>query len=358
MDAIEQALAERIRTAGERGERLRVRGGGSKDFYGNSPQGELLGTHGLTGIVGYEPSELVVTARAGTPLRDIEDALAAQGQMLSFEPPHFGAGATLGGCVAAGLAGPRRAATGTAHGGVRDFVLGAKLLDGRGQLLTFGGTVMKNVAGYDVSRLLAGSLGALGMITELSIKVLPVPACEITLRLVMDEVEALRRLNEWGGQPLPLSASCWHDGTLWLRLSGASPAVRSAAARIGGETISDPQAIEHWRALREQTHAFFAGSAPLWRLSLPTTAPPLQLDAAQLIEWGGGLRWVRSALPLSQVRLRAAALGGSATLFRGGDRSQGVFAPLSPALLVIHQRLRNVFDPQRVFDGGRLYPEL
>lgn len=275
--------------------------------------------------------------------------------MLPFEPPHFGTGATVGGCVAAGLAGPRRASSGTTCGSVRDFVLGARLLDGRGNLLTFGGQVMKNVAGYDVARTLAGSLGILGVITEVSLKVLPMPVEETTLWFGMDERQALARLNEWGGRPLPVSACAWSDGRLALRLSGAPAALAAACAALGGEATGDRN---FWESIREQRHPFFAGDAPLWRLSLPSTAEPAGLPGPQLIEWGGALRWLRSKQPAAEIRGRAAKLGGHATLFRGGDRSDGAFTPLAPALAAIHRRLKAEFDPAGILNPGRMYAEL
>lgn len=355
MDAALSSLAEVVRTAAASGTALCIRGGGTKDFYGNEPRGEPLATGALRGIVAYEPSELYVTARAGTPLAEVEAALAGEGQVLPFEPPHFGAAATVGGCVAAGLAGPRRASHGTACGSVRDFVLGARLLDGRGRLLGFGGTVMKNVAGYDVARLLAGSLGILGVITEVTLKVLPRPVQETTLRLGLDEAKALEALNAWGGRPLPLSASAWHDGVLHLRLSGAPAAIAAARSEIGGE---EAEGAAFWESVREQRHAFFAGGAPLWRVSVPSTAAPVGIEGAQLIEWGGALRWLRTHRPAAELRARAAELGGHATLFRGGDRSQGVFTPLPPALLDIHRRLKAEFDPAGILNPSRLVPEL
>jgi glycolate oxidase FAD binding subunit len=280
--------------------------------------------------------------------------------MLAFEPPHFSHATTLGGCVAAGLAGPRRASAGFTHGSIRDFLLGARLLDGRGRLLRFGGTVMKNVAGFDVSRVLAGSLGILGLIVEVSLKVVPRPACERTLRLAMPEAQALERLNEWAGLPLPVSASHWRDGELTLRISGAEPAVLQAATRFGGQALEPDAASEFWRALRDHQDPWFAGTAPLWRLSLPSTAPPLNLDEPQCIEWGGALRWLRSPRPAAEIRAQAAALGGHATLFRHGAGAAAVegdsaaFTPLSAPLLAIHQRLKEEFDPKRLFNPGRL----
>ena len=354
MDAFVAQCIDRVREAAARGTALRIQGGGTKDFYGNPPVGDVLDTRPYAGIVAYDPSELVVTARAGTPLAELEALLAANGQMLAFEPPHFGAGATVGGCVAAGLAGPRRASSGTTHGSVRDFLLGASLLDGRARVLRFGGTVMKNVAGYDVTRALAASMGFLGLILEVSLKVLPRPRVERSLRFDFDEATALDRLNAWAGEPLPLSASCWQDGVLYLRLAGAVPAVDAAARRLGGESIDEPVADAFWRSLREQQTAFFAGDAPLWRFAFPSTAEPLGLAGGSCIEWGGAQRWQRSTAEASMMHALAADRGGHATLFRGGAREFGVFTPLSPALLAIHRRLKDEFDPARVFNPGRL----
>ena len=348
-----EELQGRIREAAGRGAALCIRGGGSKDFYGNPPRGEVLDTRSHAGIVSYEPTELVVTARCGTLLSDLEASLAEQGQILPFEPPRFGAGATLGGCIAAGLSGPRRASAGS----VRDFLLGATILDGRGQRLAFGGQVMKNVAGYDVSRLLAGSMGTLGLILEASLKVLPRPPAERTLAFEMPQAKALDSLNRWAGRPLPLSASAWQDGELRLRLSGASSAVRAAAESLGGEPVIDAEAAAFWTAMREQTEPFFAGATPLWRLSLPSHAPVLELPGAQLIEWGGALRWLKSGADASLVRAAAARAGGHATLFRAEDKSAGAFAPLPPGLARLHRELKAAFDPAGLLNPGRLYAE-
>ncbi|HEY0823643.1 MAG TPA: glycolate oxidase subunit GlcE, partial [Ramlibacter sp.] len=284
MDPALAPLVDRIRAAAAQGTPLRIRGGGSKDFYGETLQGELLPTSGLRGIVNYEPSELVVTVRAGTPLAELEQVLAARGQSLPFEPPHFGPDATVGGMVATGLSGPARASVGA----VRDYVLGLNLVNGRGEELVFGGQVMKNVAGYDVSRLIAGAMGTLGLITEVSLKVLPLPPGEATLRFELSQEEALRRLNAWGGQPLPLNASCWVEedglGGLYLRLRGAVAAVEAACRSLGGERLAPADAAREWNALREQATPWFRGSAgrDLWRLSVPQTAPVLQLPEAPL----------------------------------------------------------------------------
>lgn len=330
---------------------LRLRGGGSKDWYGQQLAGEQLDTRAHSGIVAYEPTELVITARCGTPLAEIEEVLAERGQMLAFEPPHFGAGATLGGAIASGLSGPRRATSGA----VRDFVLGCVMMDGRGEVLRFGGQVMKNVAGYDVSRLLAGSMGTLGLMLEHSIKVLPRPFRETTLRLAMPEIDAIGRMNEWSGQPLPISATCWHAGMLTLRLSGAQAAVDEACQRLGGEPVPDGQAF--WTGLREQEHPFFADAPSLWRLSVPSSTGAIVLGGEQLIEWGGAQRWLRVAVDVAgaeRIRKAVAAVGGHATLFRGGDKAVGVFHPLAPAVAQIESRLRASFDPHQVFNPGRM----
>ncbi|MDE2147720.1 MAG: glycolate oxidase subunit GlcE [Burkholderiales bacterium] len=355
------ALQAQVRDAAAEGRPLRIRGGGSKDFYGGPLTGEWLDTTALAGISSYEPSELVVTARAGTPLAELEEALAERGQCLPFEPPRFGEGGTVGGMVAAGLAGPARAAA----GGVRDHVLGATLLNGRAELLSFGGQVMKNVAGYDVSRVLAGSMGILGLVCEVSLKVLPLPAATLTLRLEADQASAIRRLNDWGGQPLPLNASAWWDGTLVLRLAGAAAAVQSAAAKIGGEAVDAALAAGFWDGLRDHRDEFFTGAAravhqgaALWRLSVPATAPPLALSGEQLIEWGGAQRWLCTAAPAAMLREAARAVGGHAVLFRGGDKAAGVFAPLPPALERIHRGIKQAFDPAGIFNPGRLVPGL
>jgi glycolate oxidase FAD binding subunit len=347
---------ERILGAGVAGLPLRLRGSGSKDWYGNATTGTVLDTRVHRGIVAYEPTELVLTARCGTPLAEIEAALDERGQMLAFEPPHFGPGATLGGMLACALSGPRRQAVGA----VRDFVLGAQLMNGRGEVLRFGGQVMKNVAGYDVSRLLAGSLGTLGLILEASIKVLPKPVAETTLLLEMGQQQALDALNAWAGQPLPLSASVWHDGALTLRLSGAQAAVKAARQRLGGQDVSDADVF--WRSLREQNHHFFGAAErrSLWRFSLPSTAPALAFEPAQpqLIEWGGAQRWLASSADPATMRALASEHGGHATLFRGDPGRAGAFGPLEPAVMAIHRHLKQVFDPCGVFNPGRMYQEL
>jgi len=346
-------IQRRIRESAASGTALCVRGGASKDFYGNAPRGEPLDMRGHAGVVAYEPTELVITARCGTLLADLEKILLEKNQQFTFEPPHFGPGATLGGCVAAGLSGPRRASAGS----VRDAMLGAKILDGRGQLLAFGGQVMKNVAGYDVSRLLAGSLGTLGVILEISLKVLPRPPAEATRRFELPQAKALEALNRWAGRPLPLSASAWRDGELRLRLSGAASAISAAAQKVGGEPVPPAQAAPFWAGVREQSDTFFSGDTPLWRLSVPPQAAPIELPGEQLLEWGGALRWLRTGVGAALVRAAAAQAGGHATLFRAADKSPGAFAPLRPTLLRLHRGLKQAFDPAGILNPGRLYAE-
>lgn len=350
MTDIVSGWAERIRAAAAEGTPLRVCGGGTKSFYGRACEGEAFDVSANRGVVSYEPTELVVTVRGGTPLAELETLLAERNQFLAFEPPAFGPAATVGGCVAAGLSGPRRATAGA----LRDFVLGVKLLDGRGEVLSFGGQVMKNVAGYDVSRLVAGSLGTLGVVLEVSLKVLPRPTAEASLRFECDEAVAIDRLNEWGGQPLPVSASAWADGVLTLRLSGAEAAVVAACGRLGGEALAADEAAAFWTSVREHTAPWFA-RAPLWRLSLPSSAAPLRLAGAQFIEWGGALRWLQSDQPAAAIRERVAQLGGTATLFAGGDRNGEVFHPLPAPLMRIQQRLKAAFDPAGILNPGLLY---
>ena len=373
-----QPLIDQVKTAAASGTSLRIRGGGSKDFYGQTLEGQTLDTRAFTGIISYEPSELVVTARAGTPLAELEASLADQGQCLPFEPPHYqireiGAAktvATVGGMVAAGLSGPARATA----GGVRDYMLGVQILNGRAELLTFGGQVMKNVAGYDVSRLMAGSMGTLGVITEVSLKVLPVPPAEATLRFHLDEATALRKLNEWAGQPLPLNASSWRvdagQPTLYLRLRGAVAAVDAAIARllkeVQGERVDSPQTSDHWGAARDLRLPWFKDGFTrgddLWRLSVPQTTEPLNVGAT-MIDWLGGQRWAWApagdVVSAQKLREAANAAGGNATLFvaapTDSKQSIAVFDPLKPPLDVIHQRLKAEFDPAGIFGRNRLF---
>ena len=399
MEFVLSELCDQVMTAHAGHKPLFVCGGGSKSFYGNhrpvTPQDGhcLLDMTAYNGIINYQPSELVVTVRAGTPLAMLEAELAEHGQMLAFEPPHFSSTATVGGCVAAGLAGPRRMTAGS----VRDFVLGARLLDSQGRLLSFGGEVMKNVAGYDVSRLLAGSLGIFGAIVDVSLKVLPKPFEECSLRFEATQQEALMYFAQWRSQPLAISATSWSPadgydagsarvdqgangamgadtantashassanapGYVTVRLSGAPPAIRVAKANMGGDELDAEQARLWWTSLREQVHPFFKSDRPLWRVALPPTTPAQDFGVPTLVEWGGGQRWLSGNLDAQSVRAKAEELGGHATLFRSAGSAipaDGVFHPLSSGVAAITRRLKQELDPAGLFNPGRMVLEL
>ncbi len=358
-------LAEQVRRAFDEDAPLCITGGGSKISEGRPVEGRPLSVLGHHGIIDHAPSELVITARAGTPLGDIESRLAETNQMLAFEPPyldkqvdaHENGAATIGGTIACGLSGPRRPYAGAA----RDVVLGARIINGRGEVLSFGGQVMKNVAGYDVSRLMVGAQGTLGILLDVSLKVLPVPECEKTLCLEMSEEDAIQAMNHWAGQPVPLSAACFlpqetnhqKKGQLYLRLSGVESALKAAAEKIGGDDVSQSQ--QFWLDLRERKLEFFNQPDSLWRLSLPPASPALSLPGSCLIDWGGAQRWVKTQASIEDVQLTAANLGGHATLYH----PQGAqFAPLSSGLHALHRRLKETFDPKNILNPGRLYEGL
>ena len=366
--------SDQIRAAAADGRQLRVRGSGTKDFLGDARRGEVLSTTAWRGIEAYEPAELVITARAGTPLAEVEAVLASKGQYLAFEPPRFGwtsfEGATIGGVVAAGLGGPGR----VSRGAVRDHVLGCTVLTGRGEVLRFGGSVMKNVAGFDLSRLMAGSMGTLGVLLDVTLKVAPQPVSTTTLRIEMDEGAALKQVNIWASQPLPLDASAWWDGLLVLRLRGARSAVASSVQRMyrerGGELIAPPLAEGFWHGLRDQSDEFFAraraavalggaNGVTLWRISVPPTALPFGFPGEQLTEWFGGLRWVCTAVPAAKVHELAARAGGHAQPFVSAQPQALVDdAQFSGVLSRLHQRVQRSFDPDGVFDTGRKWSAL
>jgi glycolate oxidase FAD binding subunit len=376
-----KTLTDHIRVAAADGTALRIRGGGSKDFYGHgSLQGEVLDTRGLNGILSYEPSELVVTVGAGTPLAELEAVLAERGQCLAFEPPHFAwstgnHGATVGGMVAAGLSGPARANAGA----VREYVLGLHMVNGLGEPLVFGGQVMKNVAGYDVSRMMVGSMGTMGLITQVSLKVLPVAPAEATLVFALDQATALECLHTWGGQPLPLNASCWvHDNTaspagqdlLFVRLRGAVAAVEAACHKMlsdhTGQRMDNTQARGDWALCRNQQLPFFTRPADpalaLWRISVAQTAPAFNnLPWPQLVEWHGGLRWLWAPVEAgAQLQALASAHGGSATVFvaplSDSTGARGQFSINDPAQMAIQRRLKQSLDPHGIFNPQRLFP--
>lgn len=349
-----EALRERVAGAAEQGEALSITGSGSKHFYGNPVQGSALDISTHRGIISYEPTELVLTARAGTPIVEIEEALTAEGQRLAFEPPQFNGGGTLGGMVAAGLAGPRR----PYGGAVRDMVLGLRLINGRGELMRFGGEVMKNVAGYDVARLNTGALGTLGVITEVSLKVLPAPALRVTLEVEADPTQCHDLSEQWLRNGRPLSGMI-HDGErLYARFEGTTSAVDDAVAAIDGKALEPAAADAFWQSIRDQHHAFFAGDeAPLWRISLPPASDPTPFGDRLLIDWSGQQLWLRGHPEPDNLRARAAAQGGSATLFRGRIDGVDAFPPLDPVQARLHRNIKKAFDPHGILNPGRLYPD-
>ena len=356
---IQQDLQAQVREAGRRARPLNIVGGGSKAFYGRAINGATTDLHTAahTGVVHYDPAELVVSVRAGTRIADLEALLAAKHQMLGFEPPRFSDTATIGGAVAAGLAGPRRPFAGA----VRDFVLGVKILTGGGDIMAFGGEVMKNVAGFDLARLMAGAMGVLGVLLEVSLRVVPLPQQEQTLVLVQPNPgDAIALFNQLAGQPLPLSAAAWQDGETRIRLSASSAGVKSAAGIIGGEP--DSRGGEFWAQLRDHQLPFFRAGESLLRVSVPAAAaftpPP---GAAQLVDWGGAQRWIVGEADLGALREVAAEHGGHVTCFRGArtaDRPDAVFQPLAAALHALHLRLKRAFDPLGILNPGRLYRDL
>lgn len=356
-DWLEYASAQ-IQKAVAGKQTLTIQGGGSKQFYGTAASGSVLSTLENSGIIDYEPRELTITALSGTPLAEIESLLEQNNQMLPFEPPHFGA-ATWGGCIAAGLSGPRRPYSGA----VRDAVLGIAVMDGRGRHLRFGGRVIKNVAGYDVSRLIAGSMGTLGVITEATCKLLPRPECESTVLLESGRNIAIQTMNMLAGQPLPISGTAWRRGDdvlgqLLVRLSASESTVLAAIKRIGGEVIDD---ATFWHDLKEQQLPEFT-ARPIWRVSVPATtlasSAALEFPHTVMVEWGGALRWLEGDVPAEHVFSLAAHVGGHATLFRKADgvedETTRVFTQPDPVIAALNQRVRDIFDPHHVFDSARI----
>ena len=350
---LREEIASAVRVAAAAGTPLEIRGGGTKSFLGRAATGMPLELGEHRGIVSYAATELTLTARAGTRLSELQAELAANGQWLPFDPPAFGAEATLGGTIACGLSGPRRPYAGAA----RDFVLGTRIVNGRGEILRLGGEVIKNVAGYDLSRLMTGAMGTLGVLLDVSLKVLPRPVAEQTLVFELDAATALTRANQWAARPLPLDAIVHLDGRLYVRLAASAAGVEHAVKLLGGERLDDGRRL--WDDWREQRHAFFAGDTPLWRLSMPSTAPPLQVEGDCAIDWGGGLRWLRSRAEVADIRAEARRAGGHAMLFRAGDTpNDQPCHPLDDGLRLLHQRLKESLDPQRVLNRGRMYADL
>lgn len=330
-------------------------GRNTKKWYGGLQQGSVLSLAEHTGIVSYESTELVVTVRAGTTLQELNAVLLASGQCLPFEPPNFGKSASLGGTIACNFSGPARPYVGSA----RDYVLGCTLLNGKGEMLKFGGQVMKNVAGYDVARLMAGSMGTLGVILDISLKVLPLPESEITLVQALDQATALTTLQQYGLKPYPITGAYWYDGQLYVRLAGATGAVKQARSHIVGDVVEQGKVL--WQQLRDHQSEFFQRQGNLWRLSVPADTPPLALAGDCLVDWGGAQRWLWSEQTPEAIRAFIEPYGGYATLFRTNDESLrasgNVFHPLSPSLLRYHQQLKQAFDPHGIFNRQRMYLE-
>ncbi len=349
MSDISQALIQRVEAARASATPLSIVGGASKHFMGRKIEAEELGVAEHSGVVAYEPSELVITARAGTTISEIEQVLAEQGQFFSFEPPQYAGQATLGGTLACNQSGPAR----PWGGAMRDAVLGIRLINGKAEHLRFGGQVMKNVAGYDISRLQSGALGTLGIITEISIKAVPKAAASVTVVYEMSERDALSKMNDLGGKAKPITGCCWLDNKLYVRLAGAEAAVFGTARQWGGETLEDAQVF--WSQLREQQLSFFTSEQPLWRFSIRASAPPIACDAPTLIDWGGSQRWVCGEFDKQEMEQHAHAAGGHVALFRHGDRSGEVFHSVSKPLQDIHKRLKSALDPNAIFNPGRLY---
>lgn len=347
---ISQALQERVTDAIHSKAALKIVGGNSKTFYGRETDGESLDVSGHSGILNYEPTELVATVRAGTKLSELEQALSAQGQMLPFEPPYLGETATVGGTVATNLSGPRRPFAGA----VRDHVLGVKIINGKGEILHFGGEVMKNVAGYDLSRLMAGAMGTLGVLLEASFKVIPVPQKELTLYRNCSIDTAITTMNEWASRPYPISGGVFDGENLTIRFSGSENAVEAARKKFGGDELN--HASEFWQRIKEQQHAFFEGDTPLWRLSVPPASANIELPGKTLVDWAGAQRWYKGEASAEEIRQAAIKSGGKAIMFRGGDRNQA-FQALDPVVMRLHKNLKQAMDPNNILNPGRMYAE-
>jgi len=349
---VEQAAVDKIK--------FNIVGNNTKSFLGVINEAPALDVSAHSGIVSYEPTELVITARAGTTLREINAQLLDYDQTLAFEPPTFGSDATLGGTVACALAGPAKPYL----GGTRDYILGCKILNGKGQILQFGGEVMKNVAGYDVSRLMTGAMGTLGVLLDISVKVLPKVKSELTLSATIELEKAIQDMQALAGLGLPITASTYIDGTLHTRLSGTDTAINAAANQLNSSlntnTVNTSDNADLWTQLREHTHPFFQNQSSLWRISVPALTKPMELDGNWLYDWAGTQRWLFTDVAANTVRSQCESVGGHATLYRASDelkRSTGVFHPLPSSLLKLQQRLKHEFDPHSIFNHQRLFPE-
>ena len=342
-------LLDAVATARADGEKIRIEGAGTKAKLGRAVEGKTLDVRNHRGVVSFEPTELVITARTGTTIAELDAALAEKGQILPFEPPRFDGSATLGGTLAAGLSGPRRPFAGAA----RDVVLGVRVITGKGEHLRFGGEVIKNVAGYDVSRLMVGAFGTLGVITEASIKILPTPALTQTVVLETSPEAAIDELDRIAGLSIPLSGLAFADGLIRIRLAGTQAGVASASAMLGGEVLADADAW--WTGLRDQSLDFFSGDLPLWRVVVPAATPHLDVHGQWLLDWSGTQRWLRSNADATVIRAAASAVGGHATCYSG--HASEPFHPLTDGIARLHSRLKDAFDPDRIMNVGRMYAD-
>ena len=352
-----QQLQQQIQSAFENKTACNIIGSASKNFLGNAfPGKETISTKGHTGIISYDASELVMTVRSGTRLQDINAALTENNQCLPFEPPAYSKDATIGGTIACNLSGPARAYSGAA----RDFVLGAHIINGKGDDLHFGGQVMKNVAGYDASRLMAGAYGTLGLILDVSLKVLPIAQTEITIKSELPANIAITTINELSAQNLPITASCYFDNHLYIRLNSSEKNALSVCQfickKISASEIDNSKAF--WLSVKEQQHSFFNTDKTITRLSLPATTQAVEFDGEQLIEWGGALRWLKSDLDIQQIRQTIQQHGGHVSAYRNSSSDSEFFHPLEPGARILHQRLKHAFDPAGILNPGRLYKEL
>jgi glycolate oxidase FAD binding subunit len=346
-------LKDKVTVARTTGQPLLIQGSNSKSFYGRHCVGEPVDMTACSGVIHYDPTELVITAHAGTSIKEMEETLAREGQMLPFEPPCISETATLGGIVATGLSGPRRPYTGS----VRDYILGTRCLTGWGEILKFGGEVMKNVAGYDVSRLMTGAMGTLGIILDVSLKVLPQPKFELALCKTMTITEAMNVMCEFTGKSLCISGAAYQDGLVRFRLSGKQVAVEKAWKSLGMQ--EDRDGLDYWQGLRNHTLDFFnrEKGSNLWRLSVPANTSAMDIQGDLLIDWGGAQRWYYSEQPAEDIWQIAESIGGHATLFRRSNNAKEVFQPLSPVMHKLHQQLKQAFDPDRIMNRGRMYAD-
>ncbi|MBR9866048.1 MAG: glycolate oxidase subunit GlcE [Oceanospirillales bacterium] len=349
MADLSQQLQQQVLDARSDKRQLNIVAGNSKASMGRTTHADTLNVSDHTGVISYQPVELVLTVRSGTTLTEIEALLDDNNQMLAFEPPRFSEHSTIGGTLACNLSGPGRPWAGS----IRDHVLGVRLINGLGEHLKFGGQVMKNVAGYDVSRLQAGAMGTLGVLTEVSLKVLPKPAAVRTLSWQLEAKQALSLMLELAGKPKPISAACWIEGQLYVRLSGAQSAVDATLKEWNG--CDEPDSDNFWRALRDQQLSQFQSNDPLWRFSINPAAEIPSLDHLSIIDWGGAQRWYRGHQDKHEMEALAELAGGQVSLYTGGDRTADVFHQPVPALQEIQKRLKASFDPDGILNSGRLY---